>query len=296
MAARMKRLLFAPVLLLLTMQTVVAQPHSWPAWGATPGGTHFSHAAEITPENVDKLELAWMHRSGDFLAGCKRGDFEHTPSSMQVTPIVVGERLYYCTPFGRVFALDARSGNEIWSFDPGLDTRKEGPLSHCRGVSTWSSGESGFCEHRILFGTVDARLIALDAQSGKPCEDFGESGEVDTSEGLSQHHAAEYGITSPPAVLGTALITGGMVLDNIRTDAPSGVVRAYHVRSGELLWAWHPVPPGKDIRNPDGSWLSGTTNVWSIIAVDEERGLVFLPTGNTSPDFYGGHRGGLDYF
>ena len=264
----------------------------WPAYGATEGGTHFSRANQITPENVHLLEVAWEHRSGDFREREISEDFFVLQSSMQVTPIVVDDRLYYCSPFNRVFALDAETGEEIWAFDPEVNMDEVPVLPNCRGVSSWRSGEQGFCEHRIVFGTFDGRIMAIDADSGKRCPDFGNNGEVDTTNGLSEHNPAEYGITSPPAILGDRIISGAMVLDNQRTDSPAGVVRAFDVRSGEQLWGWNATPPGMSDRNPDGTWLSGTTNVWSIIAADEERDLVFLPTGNTTPDYYGGHRGG----
>jgi quinoprotein glucose dehydrogenase len=270
----------------------------WPAFGATAGGTHFSRANQITPANVGSLEVAWHHRSGDYREAQR--DVEPygfvSQSSMQVTPILVGERLYYCTPFNRVIALDAETGEEIWAYDPGVNMTQVPVLPNCRAVSSWQSGLAGFCEHRIIFGTFDARLIALDAESGKPCPDFGDVGQIDTSLGMSEHEPAEYGITSPPAILGDKLITGSMVLDNQRTDSPGGIVRAYNVRSGELEWAFNPVQPGAPERNADGTWRSGTTNVWSIISVDEARNLVFLPTGNTTPDYFGGHRDGLDYY
>ncbi len=271
----------------------------WPAYGATAGGTHFSRATQITPDNVAGLEVAWHHRSGDYRQGRAAAEGEPwdlLPSSMQVTPIVVRDRLYYCTPFNRVFALDAQTGEEIWSFDPGVNMDNHPVLSHCRGVSSWESGKSGVCEHRIIHGTLDARLIALDANTGQRCEDFGDGGEIDTSHGMSRFDPPEYGITSPTAILGDTVITGSMVLDNIRTDIPGGIVRAYDVRTGALKWAFNPVPPGGRQRNDDGTWRNGTANVWSMISVDAQRNLVFLPTGNTSPDYYGGHRDGLDYY
>ena len=263
----------------------------WQYYGATPGGGHFSPATQITPDNVARLEVAWTHRSGDFRAeqGERMTDAWRPQSSLQVTPIVVDGVLYYCTPFNRVFALDAASGAQRWVFDPEIEPGVD-VLPHCRGVSSWRSGAPGFCEHRIVTGTLDARLIALDAATGKPCADFGTDGEVDTAHRLTPHQAVEYGITSPPAILGDTVITGAAVLDNVRTDAPAGVVRAYDVRSGELRWAWNPVPPGSAALDEAGAFRPGTTNVWSIISVDPERNLVFVPTGNTAPDFYGGHR------
>lgn len=268
----------------------------WPSYGATPGGTHFSRANQITPENVQHLEVAWEHRSGDIREGhfISPDDFQ-TQSSLQVTPIMIEDRLYYCSPFNMVFALDAESGEEIWSYNPGVDHDAD-ILPNCRGVSSWTSGAKGFCEHRIIVGTLDARLIALDAETGGRCTDFGDNGEVDISHGLSEHQPFDYSITSPPAILGDRVITGAMVLDNQRVDIPSGVVRAYDIRSGELLWAWNPVKPGDEEFNEDDTYLNGTTNVWSIIAVDAERDMVFVPTGNTSPDYYGGHRNNLDYY
>jgi quinoprotein glucose dehydrogenase len=289
--------------LIASASTIAGAPASagsgWPAYGATAGGTHFSRASQITPANVHQLEMAWHHRSGDFREAreAREGErFGLSQSSMQVTPILVGERLYYCTPSNRIIALDARSGEQLWAFDPKVDMDRKLVVPNCRGVSSWQSGQPGFCEHRIIAPTLDARLFALDAQTGKPCPDFGDNGQVDTREGISAHDPAEYGITSPPAVLGDTLITGSIVLDNQRTDSPGGIVRAYNVRSGALEWVFNAIPPGAPARNPDGTWRSGTTNVWSIIAVDEARNLVFLPTGNTTPDYFGGHRNGMDEF
>ncbi len=275
---------------------------TWTAYGGTPGGTHYSSADQITRENVRWLEPVWEHRSGD-IRQPRGSDGEGPPlpaNGFQATPIVIDETLYYCSPFNKVFALDAETGEEKWRFDPEVDKTAH-LLPNCRGVSSWRSdaydpGVSGVCEHRILMGTLDARLIALDAETGKRCADFGENGEVDVTHRISKHDPIEYSITSPPAILKDMAITGSLVLDNQRTDAPSGVVRAYDVRSGEPRWAWNPIPPGMAPLNEDGSYLSGTTNVWSIIAVDEERNLVFVPTGNTNPDYFGGHRDGLDYY
>ncbi len=270
---------------------------TWTAYGGTPGGSHFSPATQITPDNVSRLELAWEHRSGD-IRQPRGGDGDELPitaSGFQATPIVIDDTLYYCSPFNQVFALDAETGQEKWRFDPKVDKFAH-ILPNCRGVSSWRSGQTGTCEHRIFVGTLDARLIALDATTGKPCSDFGEAGEVDVTHRISKHLPIEYSITSPPAILNDVAITGSLVLDNTRTDAPSGVVRAYDVRTGALRWAWNPIPPGSEPLNEDGTFRSGTTNVWSIIAVDEARNLVFVPTGNTNPDYFGGHRDGLDHY
>jgi quinoprotein glucose dehydrogenase len=252
---------------------------------------HYSPATQITPENVHALELAWVHHSGDIRQ--PRGfDDERGPMSangFQATPILIDDTLYYCSSFNKVFALDAETGAEKWRFDPGLDHEAH-ILPNCRGVSSWRSDKAetgrgpgtGVCEHRIFVGTLDARLIALDAGTGQRCSDFGIGGEVDVTHRISKHDPAEYSITSPPAILNDVVITGSLVLDNQRTDAPSGVVRAYDARTGALRWAWNPIPPAAGLApfDEDGSFRSGTTNVWSIIAVDEARNLAFVPTGN----------------
>ena len=243
------------------------------------------------------LEPAWEHNSGDIRQARAPGEggLPIGPSAFQATPIVIDDTLYYCSPFNKVFALDAETGEERWRFDPKVE--RDYILPNCRGVSSWRSGAEGACEHRIFVGTLDARLIALDAETGQHCRDFGEGGEVDVTHRISKHLPIEYSITSPPAILNDLVITGSLVLDNTRTDAPSGVVRAYDVRTGALRWAWNPIPPGLTPLNEDGTYRSGTTNVWSIIAVDEQRDLVFVPTGNTNPDYFGGHRnGGLDHY
>ncbi len=151
-------------------------------------------------------------------------------------------------------------------------------------------------------GTLDARMIALDAKTGLPCQNFGDVGTVDLSEGIGHRLPGEYGVTSPPLIVGDLLVTGAMVLDNIRVDAPGGVVRAYDLRTGALRWSWDPLPPGRSfIEGVDENgekvlYRRGTTNAWSILSADEDRGLIFVPTGNTAPDYFGAQRDGLDYY
>jgi quinoprotein glucose dehydrogenase len=264
----------------------------WPAYGGDAGGLRWSPLAEITPANVDALEIAWIHRSGDVLDGTR----SLGKSSLQVTPIMVDGTLYACTPSSQVFALDPETGRERWRYDPHVDATKF-YIVNCRGVSHWldaAAPEPAFCRRRILFGTLDARLIALDAASGVPCPGFGEGGAVDLGAGIGERAPGEYGVTSPPAVIGDLVVVGSMVLDNRRTDAPGGVVRAFDARTGALAWAWDPVPP--NLAPANGRYARGTTNAWAPLSVDAERGLVFVPTGNSSPDYYGGQRDGLDHY
>ncbi len=272
----------------------------WPTYAGDERGLHFSPLTQIAPANLGRLELAWSHRSGDFHAGSA----EHSPTALQVTPIVANETLYYCTPFMRVFALDPETGAERWSFDPGLEGRGIGgpyPLT-CRGVAYWEAErprEGKSCERRILYGTRDSELIALDADTGAPCPRFGDGGRVALREGIGPGVPDwKYYPTSPPLVIGDLAVIGALVADQLETDAPSGVVRAFDVRTGKRVWAWDPVPRGwrPDRRKPGELWQRGTPNVWAPISGDASRGLVFVPTGNPSPDSWGGLRRGIDHF
>ena len=281
---------------------------SWRIYGGSPGGGHYTAATQITPENVHNLKPAWVYRSGDFREASTAkikdrpddlGDLPLLPSGLQVTPIVENDTLYFCTPFNRVIALNPETGEELWSFDPQVDTNKETHTT-CRGVSSWIDSQNpAQCAHRIITGTIDGRLIALDGKSGLPCKDFGDQGTVNLKSDLKDHKEVEHSINSPPAIIGDLVISGATVIDNYNVDVPSGVVRAYNIRSGELVWDWDPVPPDlPKIHDKQGKrvYRNGTTNVWSIISVDHERNLVFVPTGNSSPDYYGGDRNGLDYY
>ena len=271
----------------------------WPFWGGDIGASHFSPATQIDPSNVAHLEPVWEHRSGDFFDGSGSSTY----TALQVTPIVVNDLLYYCTPFMRVFALDPETGEERWRFDPELKARGSGgpyPLT-CRGVSYWQAQNplpGRACDKRIFLGTKDSELIALDADTGKPCQDFGTAGRLALRESMGDAEPWEYYPTSPPLIIGDRVVLGALVADNVRTDIPSGVVRAFDVRSGARVWAWDPVPPGWDWQRSgkDGQWAPGSPNVWSIITADRERNLVFVPTGNPSPDIYGGQRNGIDFY
>ena len=278
----------------------------WPAWGGTPGGGHYTSLDQITPNNVRALQVAWVHRSGDMRQGpdlMSNDDIDMETvmprSSFQATPIVVEDTLYYCTPFNRVFALDPQTGAEIWMFDPGVDMSQK-QLTNCRGVSSWidpATEPGATCHHRIFAPTLDARIIALDGATGKRCADFAADGQIELTAGIGEHEERAYSITSPPAIIGDTLVTGAFVIDAWDIGVPAGVVRAFDVRSGELRWAWNPVAPGREPIDVDGNYVRGTSNVWSVISVDEKLNLVYVPTGNSSPDYYGGQRKGhLDHY
>src|SRR5262249_43910347 len=271
----------------------------WASYGRDPGGARYSPLTQINRENVKQLRVAWTYRTGDL----SDGKNARSTSAFECTPIFVDGTLYVVTPFNRVIALNPMTGKELWAYDPKIDLKRgyHNQLNS-RGLSTWidpklKTGQP--CRRRILMGTNDSRLIALDALSGNLCADFGGGGQVDLKPGVgvNERDSGEYQVTSPPAIIKDMVVVGSAITDNNRITAPSGVIRAYDIRTGKLRWSWDPIPQGfeKTEKSADGYQL-GTANVWSIISVDEERDLVFLPTGNTSPDYYGGERRGSDYY
>ena len=298
----MKNFIFIFAVILFSFQ-VNAEVDDWTAYGKDSGGGHYSTASEITPENVHNLERAWVHRSGDFQDGANtRGTISNEiQTSFQATPLLVDETLYYCTPFNRVFALNPETGQEKWIFDPEVDPAGR-PLKTCRGLSSWkdsNKNQADVCYHRIVGITMDVELFSIDGKTGKLCDDFGNKGIVNLRKGLGNHPDTYYWSSSPPAIIGDKLIVGGSVIDNLSINIPGGVVRAYDIRTGELIWYWDPIPPGKEaVLDDDGNHLyqRGTANVWSIISTDPDLNMIYLPTGNASPDYYGGHRKGLDYY
>jgi quinoprotein glucose dehydrogenase len=267
----------------------------WTAFGADAGGSRHSPAEQIRPDNVQRLELAWVYRTGDYRLGKRGGRFE-------ATSLMVDGTLYVSTPFGRAVALNPMTGEELWNYDPRIDLAGGYGDWANRGVATWMDPariEGEACRRRIFVAPVDARLIALDARSGLPCADFGEGGTVNLKHDLLNEplNHGEYQVTSPPAIIGNLVVIGSAVADNQRVDAPSGVVRAFDARSGALIWRWDPIPrdPGKRI---PGAWegssaeRTGAANAWAPISVDESRDLIFVPVGSPSPDYYGGERPG----
>jgi quinoprotein glucose dehydrogenase len=278
-------LIIAATVALAALAPAVAK--DWSHYGGGPGGSRFADAAEITPANVDRLTRVWTARTGHMNAPRAALD----ESKFQATPILAGGKLVLCTPFNTVIALDPATGAEIWRHDPGLVTDGVDPANgfNCRGVTAWTdpAGPSDApCAARVFMGTNDHRLVALDLATGRPCAGFGENGVVTVDPGMALRWPGEFQITSPPVVAGGAVIVGSAISDNVRVEAPSGAVRAFDVRTGALKWMWDP------IERADPARREGHANVWAAMAVDEARGLVFLPTTSPSPDFFGGLRPG----
>jgi len=269
----------------------------WSHWGGDAGGTRFSPLDEITPANVGALAVAWTFRTGDW-------DPSGTvATSFQATPVLRGDTLYFCSPFNRVFALDAETGRQRWLFDPGIPRVAHGMGLTCRGVTLWEDPRAAgaSCRVRIFTATNDARLIALDAENGRPCAGFGADGEVDLEAGLGDVVPGDVRVTSPPTAIGDVIAVGSLIADNLRADMPGGVVRGFDARSGALRWAFDPAPPGAPAPAPaaDSSlrFQRGTPNAWGVFSADAARDLLFVPTGNPSNDFYrGAWRGAIDYY
>jgi quinoprotein glucose dehydrogenase len=276
---------------------LLVQSTQWPAYGGDAQGRRFSDVDQITPANVGQLEPAWVYRTGDLLR--RNGRFE-------ATPLLVDGTLYVSSPLDRVSALDPATGAERWTYDPGIDLHGSYGDFANRGVSTWldAAAPAGSpCRRRIYIGTVDARLIALDGRTGRPCDDFGSHGTVDLTHDLlnAPMELGEYEVTSPPAVVGGLVIVGSSVGDNNRLDAPNGVVRAYDAKTGSERWSWDPIPrtpgaPGYDTWQGPYAHQTGAANAWSVLSADTTRGLVFVPVGSASPDFYGGERLGANQY
>jgi quinoprotein glucose dehydrogenase len=259
-------------------------------------GERYSPLQQINKDNVHNLVKAWEFRTGDMPPEDIDTGTEGSLISFQDQPTLIEGNLVICSVSRQLFALDPATGEQRWTFDP--EDGRFG-MQKCRGVANWTDPEAeqgAACKSRILFGTADNRLIAIDARNGKPCEDFGDNGQAEIPISKPEIFPGEVQATSRPAVVNDVVITGSAVADNQRVDAPSGRVTAFHARTGELLWKWDPVP-----RDPDDpameTWEKGTDNhgagnVWSSMSVDHERDLVFLPTSTPSGDFYGGGRPG----
>ena len=257
---------------------------AWDHWGGDAGGTRFSTLTQITPANVGNLVRAWEYRTGDLQS---RPPAAMTRTKFEATPLLVEDSLVFCSPFNEVIALDPGTGAQKWRFDPKVSNEQRPANRYvCRGVAYWvddQAAEGSACRSRIFEGTNDARVIALDAKTGMPCDGFGNHGEVRIDIGKALEWPGEFQITSPPVVSRGVVVVGSTISDNVRVDAPLGTVRAFDARTGQPRWSFDPLPEGIN---------AGSANVWAPMSADDERGLVFLPTTSPSPDFYGGKRPG----
>jgi quinoprotein glucose dehydrogenase len=277
----------------LTVTSSPASAQEWRAYGGDAGGTRSSALVQITPRNVAQLRTAWTYHTGE-VRRQQRSTTRHRVPPFESTPLVIDDVLYFSTPSNRIIALDAGTGREIWQFDP--QAGRPGPrhFHQHRGVAYWQNASGD--DRRILFGTYDGRLIALDATTGLTRSDFGNHGVIDLRDGVEDRPSHKlYAVTSPPSIYRDLVITGAEVPE-YPSIGPSGAVRAFNVRTGKLAWTFHTIPhPGEAGHETwqGDDWKNRTgANVWSVMSVDTERGMVFLPIGSTSYDFYGADRKG----
>jgi quinoprotein glucose dehydrogenase len=258
--------------------TTPTSPLEWQHVGNVSGGNRFSSAAQITTANVSQLQLAWTYHVG-------------APPrfhSLEATPLKVGNTLYLCSSTNDIIALNADSGKEVWRHDTQANFADSGNVV-CRGVGYYRTPQTlAACTERIITNTIDARLIAVDAADGKPCQDFGANGQVSLTTGMGEVPAGYYFATSAPTIIQGKIVVGGWVADNESVGEPSGVVRAFDARTGRLAWAWDMGRPDLSGEPRDGeSYSRGTPNAWSPMSADENLGLIYIGLGNPTPDYYG---------
>jgi quinoprotein glucose dehydrogenase len=270
--------------MLIFALSFLAFASDWGYYGGDPGGTRFSRIDSINVKNVTELKKVWEYHTR---ALQPETDLNHK-AAFECTPIVVNGTLYVTTPFNQIIALDPATGVEKWKYDPEVDRHRDYSEVTSRGVAAWTDAKAqpgSACRARLFEGTIDARLISVDAATGGLCESFGDHGHVDLTKDVRLRGRGDYQVTSAPTLVGDVVITGSSIGDNRAFDVERGVVRGYDARTGALKWSWDPIP-----WSPDRPAQTGAANAWGTISADPERDLVFVPTGSASPDFYGGMR------
>ncbi len=268
------------ILLVLLPSVAAAQSladSTWPNYGNDPGGARYSPLGQIDRTNVAQLRVAWTYRTGALQPESPL----NKKAAFEATPILVEGKLFLSTPFNQVIALQPETGGKLWEHDVKLDRSRNYSEVTSRGVSAWRdtrSAPGGRCRLRIFMGTLDARLVALDGETGTLCPDFGVNGQVDLTRGVDLRDLGQYQVTSAPAIAGDTVIVGSSIGDNRAVDVERGIVRAFDARSGALRWSWDPIP-----------WANQTTprtgagNAWSTLSVDVERGSRLRPHGQPEP-------------
>ena len=272
----------------------------WPAYGRTQSGLRYSPLTQINEKNVKDLKVAWEYHTNDF-----KTDKDSGETTNQVTPIKIGNNMYICTTHQKLVSLDPSTGKEKWVFDPKLKADNTFQHLTCRGVSYYDANNTtGFatslqakksasteCPRKVILPVNDGRLVAVNADTGKACSDFGHNGEVDLQKDMPFPYPGGYIPTSPPVVTGTTIIIAGSTTDNYSTEEPSGVIRGYDVNTGALLWVFDTgaEDPNK-IPGPGQKYVHNSPNAWAPLAYDEKLDIVYVPTGVGTPDIWGGNR------
>jgi quinoprotein glucose dehydrogenase len=275
-----------------------ATSQEWPFYGGDQGSTKYSRLEQINRTNIRKLQIAWEWRTGEV----PLKEFGTSPGVFEVTPLMIGGRLYLSTPYNRVVALEPETGRQNWAYDPKAYEDGQVPngtgFVH-RGVAVWRDGASGRLR---VFMNSRYHLISLDAETGKPVQSFGDNGVVNLAHGLVwEINPKHYTNTSPPVVYKDLVIVGNGVADRlVYKNDPPGDIRAFHARTGKLVWTFHTIPQkgefGNETWGEGSATFTGHTNVWAPMSLDESRGLIYLPVSTSSNDFYGGRRPGQNLF
>ena len=279
----------------------------WAHYGNTEGGSRFAALDQINRDNVDKLKVAWTYHTGDIAESDGNG------AEDQLTPLQIGNKVFICTPHNNLIALDADTGKELWK---NAINAKAAVWQRCRGMAYFDATAplaqpsqpdsspvtaavvpaGANCQRRLLTNTIDARLIAVDADTGEFCQGFGNNGQVDLKAGLGDVPDAYYQLSSAPLMAGTTVVVGGRVADNVQTDMPGGVIRGFDVITGAMRWAFDPGNPQDRNAPADGStYVRSTPNSWAPMSYDPAMNTLFLPMGSSSTDIYGVERTRLDH-
>ncbi|MEB3753669.1 glucose/quinate/shikimate family membrane-bound PQQ-dependent dehydrogenase [Acinetobacter sp. MD2(2019)] len=275
----------------------------WPAYGRTQGGVRYSPLTQINDQNVKDLKVAWTFRTGDLKTANDSGE-----TTNQVTPIKIGNNMFMCTTHQQLVALDPATGKQKWRFDPKLKTDPSFQHLTCRGVSYYDANNtaefaaslqhkqssSTQCPRKVILPVNDGRLVAINADNGQRCTDFGHNGEVDLQKDMPYAYAGGYNPTSPPVVTGTTIVIAGSTTDNYSTKEPSGVIRGYDVNTGKLLWVFDTGAQDPNaIPAPGQKFVHNSPNAWAPLAYDSKLDIVYVPTGVGTPDIWGGNRDNL---
>ena len=278
----------------------------WKHYGNDEGGGRFAALDQINRSNVSKLVPVWTYHTGDVAVSDGNG------AEDQDTPLQVGDKVFICTPHNNIIALDADTGKELWKRDNHAQSKV---WQRCRGLAYFdataavaaptdgstpaaavSVAPGAMCQRRLLTNTIDARLIAVDADTGEYCKNFGNNGQVDLKAGLGDVPDSYYQLSSAPLMAGTTVVVGGRVADNVQTDMPGGVIRGFDVVTGKMRWAFDPGNP-QDKQAPEAgkTYVRSTPNSWAPMSYDPAMNTVFLPMGSSSTDIYGVERTKLDH-
>lgn len=279
----------------------------WAHYGNTEGGSRFAALDQINRSNVDKLKVAWTYHTGDVAISDGNG------AEDQLTPLQVGDKVFICTPHNNLIALDADTGKELWKSEINAQSKV---WQRCRGMAYFDATRQiaqptqpnsspiiaasvptgANCQRRLLTNTIDARLIAVDADTGEFCQGFGNNGQVDLKAGLGNVPDSYYQLSSAPLMAGTTVVVGGRVADNVQTDMPGGVIRGFDVITGAMRWAFDPGNPEDKQAPANGkTYVRSTPNSWAPMSYDPAMNTVFLPMGSSSTDIYGVERTKLDH-